>query len=273
MKKIYSLLLASILVGSVNAQSEKSKIYHEPKTNESHSGGSNVNHHTHSSKDNQTDYSSQSTTSGTHRESNTTYKSSDYSGSDRAEKWESKQKPTEAKVIMLVAKESKIEKGTNETKGGIRKVDEKPEMYQEPKKDIVPAAGTGAQPGDVNASVENSEEKEMKKGLSQTTTTYRNNGLRINNVIVTCDDFGMGRNRTWEILSQYELYDLSMVKRCMNNFPKDDRWAVTCEEFERSDEARKKHILIFEEFYNIDQLKDCDSYKKSKENLSDDTEE
>lgn len=267
MKKVYSLLLAFILTVSVNAQTEKSKVYHQPKNQESHSGGSNVNHHTHTTKSNHTDYSSRTTTAGTHRESNATYKSSDYSGFDRAEKLEAKQKPTEVKAV------TSEEKGTNEVKGEIRKVDEKPEIYQEPKKDIVPVAGTGIQPGDMNPSGENTEEKEMKKGLSQTTTTYRNNGLRINNVIVTCDDFGIGRNRTWEILSQYELYDLSMAKRCMNNFPKDDRWIVTCEEFEKSNETRKKHILIFEEFYNIDGLKDCDSYQKYKESLSVDTEE
>jgi hypothetical protein len=267
MKKVYSLLFAFIFVASVNAQTEKSKVYHQPKNQESHSGGSSVNHHSNTSKNNHSDYSSRSTTAGTHRESNATYKSSNYSGLDRAEKLEAKQKPTEAKV-------TSEEKETNEVKGGIRKVDEKPEIYQEPKKDIVPVAGTGLQPGDVNVSGENTEEKQMKKGLSQTTTTYRNNGIRINRVIVTCDEMmNAGRNRRWEILSVYEFYDLSQIKRCMTEFPTDDRWEVTCDEFEKSDEARKKHILDYDEFYNIDNLKNCDSYKKFKENLSDDTEE
>jgi hypothetical protein len=97
-------------------------------------------------------------------------------------------------------------------------------------------------------------------GLSAEKTTLNANGIRPNNVIITCDDM-MTKKYTWNgILSQYEIYDLSQLKRCENPFDKNDLWIVTCSEFERSSDERKKHILSYPEFYNIQALLTCDSY-------------
>lgn len=257
------------MIGSVHAQVAK-HTSKETYSDNSNSGGSRT---TYRSSSNSNEYS-ESTNRQTYKSSNTDYHSESSRSSNensfyRVDKLESNQP---AKTIDFNSlKLNKVEKET--PKGGIKKVDTEPQLYLEDKKDDVIVPFNGDSNLEVDSYVETEEEKVMPAGLSQNTTTLKNNGLRINGTIVTCDDFRTGRNRRWEILSRYEMYDLSMVKRCLDNFPKDDRWIITCDEFEKSDDTRKMHLLNNSDFYNLDDLKNCESYKTFKANLPVETEE
>lgn len=273
MKKVYSLLVVFALIGSVNAQVAK-HTSKETYSDNSNSGGSRT---TYRSGSNSNEYS-ESTNRQTYKSSSTDYHSESSRSSNensfyRVDKLESNQPANTIDLNSLKLKKIEDTSSGHNTskevpKGGIKKVDVEPQMYLEDKKDDVIVPFNGDSNLETIPYYEENTKKVMPEGLSQNTTTLKNNGIRINGVIVTCDDFGIGRNRRWEILSRYEMYDLSMVKRCMDNFPKDDRWIITCDEFEKSDDIRKTYLLNNIAFYNLDQLKNCDSYNQFKMNLT-----
>lgn len=267
MKTVSTLLLAYALIGSVNAQVAM-------KTQQT----STNKHSTSSSAANSNKNSSARSSVVTHK---TTYKSnvsdktspaktsSDFSYS-RVANLDANQNTSATRVSNIEIKNTEVKETP---KGEIKKVDTEPQIYLEDKKDEETAPSNGTSNSETIPYPEDNTKKAMPEGLSQNTTTLKNNGIRINGVIVTCDDFSIGRNRRWEILSRFEMYDLSMVKRCNNSFPKDDRWLITCDEFEKSDDARKMYILNNLDFYNLDNIQDCESYKTFKANLPVESEE
>lgn len=96
----------------------------------------------------------------------------------------------------------------------------------------------------------------------------------VTKLVYTCDDFfrKLNRSERWQVLSQYERYDLTSVNQCNYSFPEEDQWEVTCQEFEQSSDARKAHILTNPQFYNLKGIQNCPSYLEFQSRLTQDSE-
>jgi len=272
MNKVYTLLLAFTLIGSVNAQVTKhtsggSNGSMGTTSNRSESSTQRVHSNERSNSGSKSTYPSKST------EVNSRSTRASEIGNNRVERMESKRNPYKVDVRLLNYNKKATKETTTTPENRSIYSDLKPYIEEKKEEETVPANGPSTMETIPYPDEEDSKNNVMPEGLSQSTTTLLNNGIRINNVIVTCDDFEIGRNKRWEILSQFEIYDLSMVKRCQNNFPREDRWIITCDEFEKSNDARKTHILLNENFYNLDEIKNCDSYLQFKSSLPVETEE
>lgn len=266
MKTVSTLLFAFALIASVNAQVAK---HTAKETN--NSGGTHSNYRASGSNSGYPE----STNKQTYKSSSSEYRSeSSWSTNDHHSTIISKHESNQSLNYIDYSNVKVVNIEKNETpEGGIKRVETAPQIYLEDKKDEEAGSYNWNSNIETIPYTEENTKKVMPEGLSQNTTTLRNNGIRINGVIVTCDDFGIGRNSRWEILSRYEMYDLSMIKRCLNNFPEEDRWIITCDEFEKSSDVRKKYLLDNIDFYNLDHLKNCESFQNFKANLPVETEE